>query len=99
MNRLTPKEAQETIRGIAKVGSIIPSKHCFYDSMGKRNYSTQDLEFVLKNGEVKKEPEWDNDHSNWKYEVEGKAIEGDKAIVITVILSHRELRAVTIMSD
>ena len=99
MDRLTPKEAQETIRDIAKLGSIIPSKHCFHDSMDARNYSTQDLEFILKKGEVRKDPIWDNDHDNWKYEVEGKAIEGDKALVITVILSHRELFAVTIMSD
>jgi hypothetical protein len=97
MDRLTPEAAQQTIRDIAKFGFVTPSSHCFYDSMGNRNYSTQDLEFILKNGKVKKEPKWNHKHSDWKYEVEGKSIDGDKALVITVILSHRELFAVTIM--
>ncbi len=48
MDRLTPEAAQETIRGIAKLGSVIPSRHCFHDSMQNRNYSTQDLELILK---------------------------------------------------
>lgn len=98
MDRLTPAEAQQTIRGIAKLGSVIPSGHCFFDSMRNRKYSIQDLDFILKNGQVTKEPEWSNKHSDWKYEVEGRSIAGDKALVITVILSHRELFAVTIMS-
>ncbi len=97
MDRLTPAEAQQTIRDIAKLGFVIPSVHCF-DSMGNRNYSIQDLEFILKNGQVIREPIWDNKHANWKYEVEGRSIDRDKALIPTVILSHRELFAITIMS-
>jgi len=46
---------------------------------------------------VNEPPEYDKFYHNWKYKVEGKTIEGDKAIVITVILSHRALLAITIM--
>jgi len=48
-------------------------------------------------GTVKEPPEYDEDYRNWKYKVEGKTIDGDIAIVITVILSYRELLAITIM--
>ncbi len=95
--RLSPEEAQREIRGIATYADVIPSNHCFFDSLDQRNYTTDDLYFVLKNGKVREQPEWNIDHSNWQYKVEGKAIEGDEAVVITVIISHRELLAVTIM--
>jgi hypothetical protein len=65
--------------------------------MDRRNYTTDDLYFVLKNGKVREEPQWSKKFSNWKYKVEGRAIEGDEAVVITVIISHRELLAVTFM--
>lgn len=98
MDRLTPAEAQQKIRDIAKLGFVNRSDHCFFDSMGNRNYSDQDLEFILRNGQVIGEPIWDEKHANWKYEVEGRSIEGDNALIPTVILSHRELLAITIMS-
>lgn len=97
-NKLTPSEAQEKIRGIAKFGSIIPTFHINSESCPDRNYDLQDVEEVLKNGIVNEQPEFDDKYENWKYKVEGKAIDGDEAIVITVILSHRELLAITIMS-
>lgn len=97
IKKLTPLEAQTKIRDIAKLGSIIPTYHCFCDSMDIRSYSIHDLELVLKKGTVKEHPEYDEKYRNWKYKVEGRAIDGDQAIVITVILSYRELLAITIM--
>ena len=95
--KLTSKEAQKKIREIAKWGSVIWTRHIFYDSMNDRNYSSQDIDFILREGTVKEPPEYDKDYCNWKYKVEGKAIDGDRAIVITVIQSYRELLAITIM--
>ncbi|MBW2741144.1 MAG: DUF4258 domain-containing protein [Deltaproteobacteria bacterium] len=79
------------------MGSVIWTDHFSYDSMNYRNYSSQDIDFILQEGTVKEPPEYDEDYRNWKYKVEGKTIDGDIAIVITVILSYRELLAITIM--
>jgi len=95
--KLTLQEAQSKIREIAKLGSVIWTDHFSYDSMNYRNYSSQDIDFILQEGTVKEPPEYDEDYRNWKYKVEGKTIDGDIAIVITVILSYRELLAITIM--
>ena len=95
--KLTLQEAQSKIREITKLGSVIWTDHFSYDSMNYRNYSSQDIDFILQEGTVKEPPEYDEDYRNWKYKVEGKTIDGDIAIVITVILSYRELLAITIM--
>lgn len=94
--KLTLQEAQSKIREIAKWGSVIWTDH-HYDRTNYRNYSSQDINFILQEGTVKEPPEYDEDHCNWKYKVEGKTIDGDIAIVITVILSYQELLAITIM--
>ena len=95
--KLTLSEAQKVIRGIAKFGSIIPTFHIDFESGPKRSWDLQDVEAVLTHGNVTEEPVFDDEYGNWKYKVEGKAIDGDEAIVVTVILSHRELRAITII--
>ena len=97
IKKLTPNAAQTKIREIAKFGDVILTSHCLLDSMENRSYSIHDVDLVLKKGTVNEPPEYDKFYHNWKYKVEGKTIEGDKAIVITVILSHRALLAITIM--
>jgi hypothetical protein len=90
------REAEEKIHNIAKFGSIILSHHCSRDSMGERGYDTNDLYKVLSEGKINDPPEYDEEYCDWKFKVEGKAIEGDEAVVITVIQSHRELFCITI---
>ena len=89
-------EAEKQIRNIAKFGSIIPSYHCFRDSMANRDYDVQDLEKVLLNGKINAPPEYDSKYNNWKFKVEGLTTEDDIAVVVTVIVSHRELFCITI---
>lgn len=95
-NRLTPSEAQQRIREIAKLGDIIPTYHYNDTGQNVRNYSLQDVEHVLKNGLVTEAPIFDTNHRSWKYKVEGKAINGDVTIVITAFVSPRELVAITV---
>ena len=94
-NQLLPEEATREIRGIAKVGSVIPSDHILYDHP-ERNYDMQDVDQVLSNGEVREPPEYDKEYDNWVYKVEGNAVEGDKATVVVTIVSHREIFCITI---
>ena len=90
------KEAEKDIRDIAKLGSIIPSRHCFRDSMAERNYNAQDLSEVLLKGKILEPPVYDEQYGDWKFKVTGITTEEDTAVVVTVIASHRELYCVTI---
>lgn len=56
----------------------------------------QDVEQVLSNGEVREPPEYDKEYDNWKYKVEGNAVEGDKATAVVTIKSHNEIFCITI---
>jgi len=95
-NKLEPKEAQRKINGIAKLGYITPTGH-LSDRMDERDYDSQDLEQVLSLGKMRKPPEYDEKHNQWKYKVEGNVIDGEKATVIVTILSHNEIQGITIM--
>jgi len=95
-NELSPEEATREIRGIAKLGSVIPSDHILHDHP-ERNYDMQDVEQVLSKGKVREPPEYDRKYDNWKYKVEGHAIDGSVATVVVAILSHREILGITIM--
>lgn len=96
IERLTPQRAERKINEIAKLGSIVPTDH-LTDRMDERGYDFQDLEQVLVSGKVKTPAEYDEDYRQWKYKVEGNVIDGEKAIVVVVILSHNEILGITIM--
>ena len=96
-NGYTLNEVESKIQEIARLGDVTLSFHCKYESMSKRNYDMNDLSSVLKEGKIKKNPEFDEKHSDWKFHVEGNTAEGDKATVVVVIKSHRELICVTII--
>lgn len=96
MTRLIANKAQQKIRGIVKLGEITPTYH--YNDKGRniRNYSLQDVKYILENGTVMEPPVFDRDYQNWKCRVEGKSISGDVAVVITAIASHRELIVISV---
>ena len=93
--QLTTKEAEEEIQGIVKYGEVTPLPHC-YQRMKERNYDIHDITYILSTGKIRDPPEYDEKHYNWMYKVEGNVIEGDKAIVVVAIASHRELVCITI---
>jgi hypothetical protein len=95
-DKLEPKNAERKINEIAKLGSISYTAH-FFDRMRERDYDFQDLDLVLSTGKVRKPPEWNSDHNNWKYKMEGNVVEGEKATVVVTILSHNELLCITVM--
>ena len=93
--KLLPEEATRKIHEIARLGYITPTFH-FEKRMEQRNYDTQDVDLILSTGKVRKPPEWDSDYDEWKYAVEGNAVEGDKATVIVTIVSPNEIKCITI---
>jgi hypothetical protein len=44
-----------------------------------------DIAHVLEKGQIIRQAEWEPDHQNWKYRVEGTDIEGDELTAITVV--------------
>lgn len=96
---LTILDAQNKIREIAKYGDIIPTYH--YHDKGKnlRDYSLQDVRNILKNAQISEQPIFDTKYNNWKCRVEGQSIDGDDTVVITAIISHREVVAVTVFYE
>lgn len=55
--------------------------------MPKRHVSLLDIINVLRTGEIVRDPEWSEEHGDWKYVVEGVDLDDD------------ELRAVTVFFD
>lgn len=83
---LTADEAKEKITMILDEGTVELSFHCRTESMRKRGVTMLDIVTTLKTGEIRRAPEWDDEHSNWKYRVEGEDIEGDDLTAVTLII-------------
>lgn len=94
---LTADEAKEKIALILDEGAIELSFHCRSESMRKRGVTMLDIVATLKTGDIRRAPEWDGEHSNWKYRVEGKDIEGDELTAVTLIIeTDMQLYIVTV---
>jgi hypothetical protein len=94
IEKLSPQDALQKIREIFKLGETAILPHAS-DQMEERNYDWNDLEFLFDKGSIKQKPTYDKKYKNWEYEVEGKTIEGDEAVVIVAIISYRELNIIT----
>jgi Domain of unknown function (DUF4258) len=95
--KLSANDAKRIILLILEEGTIELSFHCRSERMQARGVTMLDLVTALKNGEIRREPEWDEERYNWKYRVEGKDIEGDDLIAITIIIdAEMELFIVTV---
>ena len=86
----TPEEAQRKIRLILREGSTVLSSHLIKDiQTGRHGVSHQDVLHVLQTGEIISSPEWDDNHRNWKYKVEGTDLEDEELRAITIIIEER----------
>ncbi len=85
-NPFSANEAKDKILFILNDGMLELSVHCRRESMPKREVTMLDVVNALKAGEIRRGPEWDDVHNNWKYRVEGKDIDGDELIAITLII-------------
>ena len=95
-SKLNPLQAERKIQYILETGAVILTKHCRIESMPERRVDMNDVRYVLKHGQIIREPEWDESNDNWKYRVEGTDIEGDELTAIVVIESDLMLIIVTV---
>ena len=77
--------AQDSI----KIGAplAISGKFVAYGASAKRGVEMADVLRVLREGEIRRAAEWETQHSEWKYRVEGADLDGDELTAITVILT------------
>ncbi|MBK9215109.1 MAG: DUF4258 domain-containing protein [Chloracidobacterium sp.] len=83
-----PRKALDLIRKILNEGGYIaPSRrHARQGRMSERDVDMQDLEILLlETGTITRKAEWEDDHQNYKYRVEGKDDYGDDLTAIVVI--------------
>ena len=85
-NPLPLLDAKRLIEAILDQGTVVFTYHCRYESMLKRGVSAQDVLHVLESGQIVKAAEWDAQHQNWKYRVDGMDVDGDDLTAVTVIL-------------
>ena len=97
-DKYSPQQALELIRKILNEGGyFVVSKHCRRESMREDNVDRQDIEILLlESGRIEREPEWDREHQNYKYRVEGLDDYGDELVVIVVIEGSNRLKIVTV---
>lgn len=86
-SKLSPEEAKRKIDLFLREGRVVPSGHCRRVSMPKRHVTLPDIISVLQTGTIVRDPEWSEEHGDWKYVVEGTDLDDD------------ELRAVTVFFD
>ncbi len=98
--KYSPQQALDLIRKILDEGGyIVPSRiHAGRLRMAERNVDMQDLEILLtETGVIKRDAEWDENHKNFKYRVEGTDGLGEELIAIVAIEENDErIKIVTV---
>src|SRR6266498_3385010 len=82
---LSADEAKRKILFILERGIVEPTWHCKEETMPRRGVEMTDLLHVLKTGVIVRDPEWDDDHDNWKYRVEGKVRRQSRGAFISTL--------------
>ena len=82
--RLSRAEAKRKIQLILVEGIVDISNHCRH-RMRERGVDDLDVAHVLREGQIIREAEWDPEHEEWKYRIEGTDVEGEELTAITVI--------------
>src|SRR6266508_2744340 len=73
---LSPTDVTSAIRRILEEGRVIPTRH-IRQGMRQCNFDIQEVMQVLEHERVTRHPEWNENHHEWNYDIEGADIEGD----------------------
>lgn len=86
---------QRKLKAIYSNGLVFTG-HCLV-RMTKRNASLGDILHSLKSGVILRNPEWDVEHENWKYRVEGFDQDGfDLTVIIATDEAMKTLYLITV---
>ena len=98
-NKLSNKEALRTIQNIVEYGYVDASAIHFQERLEQECCNYNDLLCILSQGRIKLPPEYDSQHKNWKYAVEGRTIQGDNATIWVAVVSKNKLKCITIIVE
>ena len=97
-NQITEDQLKDVIhRALSSGGSVIWSMH-FKESINKRGYDSQDVNYILRFGKLIKS-EFSQEHNNWAYRLKGITVDGSQGAVVTVIVSERVIRMITALGN
>jgi hypothetical protein len=95
--RLTKEEVRRKLELILDQGRVTYTAHCRDVRMPERNVTTQDVLCVLDPDNVSDYAEWSDEHSHWKYKVEGSDLDDDDlTAVFFIIESPLTARVITV---
>jgi hypothetical protein len=77
-------------------GEVVETLH-FKQRMAQRRFGSLDLVNLAYEGRILASPQWDAQHREWKWRVEGPAVDGRPIAVAFTVLGERRVKAVTIM--
>jgi hypothetical protein len=66
------------------------------ERMLERGFDAADILALAHNGRVLNPPEFDVKHGEWKWRIEGKAIDGRAVYVVFSVLSGKAVKGITI---
>jgi hypothetical protein len=76
-------------------GEFIATKH-FTNRMASRRFDMNDVVQVARTGRIPNPPEHDMSHDEWKWRIEGRAVDGRTVYVVFSILGDRRVKGITI---
>lgn len=96
--KYSPKQALDLIRKILGQGGYFrPTLHCRRDSMPLRDVDDQDIAILLTTtGSILREPEWNEEHQNYVYRVEGLDESKDELIAVVAIDEPARIVVITV---
>ena len=77
----TKEEALAYAIAALENGCFVRTNH-LWDMMVKSCFDNQDVLAVFENGQIRKNPEWNDEHQNWTYKVEGQSVDEDELSIV-----------------
>jgi hypothetical protein len=93
---LAEPDLRVAVARIARYGKVWQTRHAERDRID-RNVDDDDIQHMLLSAWVlERQPEWSEEHRNWKYRLRGSDIEGDELTLIVVVnTEEQKLRVIT----
>lgn len=92
---LTRTEAKDLAIHCLEDGAVIFGKH-FREELADDGLDDSDAYYVLKHGQIFKEPEQDIKSGEWKYRIEGETLDKQKIAVVFCFKTVDKLFLITV---
>ncbi len=77
-------------------GAVVETRH-FKERMAQRRFDQLDVVNLAYTGRISRPPTWDAKHQEWKWRVEGRAVDDRPIAEVFTVIEPLRVKAVTIM--